>query len=186
MKKLQDIATIRTGVYVQPMPAANAFYLQLSDFDEAGKLRPETACTAYIGDKAAQHLLRAGDLLLAAKGANNICIVVPPIGYPSVASPSFLVIRIHDKSRLLPEYAAWYLNLPSTRQQLSEKVAKGTAIRSIAKTELGNMEIPMPPLEQQYICIELARLQHREQQLYRAIAERRKRLLDYEITKRLK
>lgn len=186
MKKLQEIATIQSGVFAKSAVTPNALYLQLSDFNEEGKLRPETACTVSIVGKAERHLLSSGDLLLASKGNNNMCIVVPPIQERSVASPTFLVIRIHDKQQVLPEYVAWFLNLPSTRQQLAGKVAKGSAIQSISISDLTDLQVALPSIEKQQICIKLAKLQCREQKLYRTIAELRKKILEYKITKGIK
>ena len=39
MTKLQNIATIQTGVFAKNTPAPNALYLQQSDFDGNGVLR---------------------------------------------------------------------------------------------------------------------------------------------------
>lgn len=182
MIKLHNIATIQTGVFAKNSPTPNALYLQQSDFDDNGDLR-STAQPAIFTDNV-KHLLTAGDLLLASKGNNNICVVLPKMEQQSVASPSFLVIRLHDKSATLPEYVAWYINLPTTQKVLATQ-ARGTSIMSLSKATLGELEIPIPPLGIQKKYIELSQLQKREQQLYEAIAERRKHLLDYKMIKNI-
>ena len=182
MTKLQDIATIQTGVFAKNAPNPNALYLQQSDFDDNGELRKTTQLT-IIADSQ-KHLLTAGDLLLASKGNKNICVIVPEIEQKCVASPSFLVIRLHDKSVILPEFVAWYLNLPTTQNTLAAQ-ARGTSIMSISKATLGELEIPIPPLEKQQKYIKLSKLQKRELQLYAAIAERRKQILDYKMIKNI-
>ncbi|MBE6212606.1 MAG: restriction endonuclease subunit S [Rikenellaceae bacterium] len=182
MTKLQDIATIQTGVFAKNSPKPNALYLQQSDFDGNGELR-KTAKPTIVADNP-KHLLAAGDLLLASKGNNNICIVVPSIEQKCVASPSFLVIRLHDKSAILPEFVAWYLNLSTTQKVLAAQ-ARGTSIMSISKATLGELEIPIPPIERQKKYIELSKLQKREQELYKAIAEKRRQLLEYKMIKNI-
>jgi len=99
-----------------------------------------------------------------------------------VASPSFLIIRIDDPTRILSEYLCGFLNLPSTRQLLTAQ-AQGSAITSLSKADLEEFEIPLPPLERQRSCIALTRLHRREQALYKAIAERRRQITDYKLTK---
>ena len=101
---------------------------------------------------------------------------------PCVASPSFLIIRIDDATRVLPEYVCGFLNLPTTRQLLNAQ-SKGTSIASLSKTDIEELEIPLPSLERQQTCIVLIRLQRREQALYKAIAECRRQLIDYKLKK---
>ncbi|MBR5281714.1 MAG: restriction endonuclease subunit S, partial [Alistipes sp.] len=115
---------------------------------------------------------------------NNMCVIVPGIEQKCVASPSFLVIRLHDKSAILPEFVAWYLNLPTTQSTLAVQ-ARGTSIMSISKATLGELEIPIPPIERQKKYIELSKLQKREQELYKTIAERRKQILEYKMIKNI-
>ena len=182
MTKLNNIATIQTGVFAKTTPNPDALYLQQSDFDSGGELR-DTAQPTIATDNP-KHLLTAGDLLLASKGNNNICVIVPEIEQKCVASPSFLVIRLHDKSAILPEFVAWYLNLPTVQNTLAAQ-ARGTSIMSISKATLGELEIPIPPIERQKKYIELSKLQKREQELYKTIAERRKQILDYKMIKNI-
>ena len=182
MTKLNNIATIQTGVFAKTTPNPDALYLQQSDFDSRGELR-DTAQPTIATDNP-KHLLAAGDLLLASKGNNNICVIVPEIEQKCVASPSFLVIRLRDKSAILPEYIAWYLNLPTVQNTLAAQ-ARGTSIMSISKATLGDLEIPVPSVERQRRYIELSKLQKREQQLYAAIAERRKQILEYKMIKNI-
>ena len=180
--KLHNIAVIQTGMFAKTSPNPNALYLQQSDFDGNGELR-NTAQPTIIADNP-RHLLAAGDLLLASKGNNNICVIVPEIEQKCVASPSFLVICLRDKSAILPEFVAWYLNLPATQTTLALQ-ARGTSIMSISKATLGELEIPIPTLEKQQKYIKLSKLQKREQQLYAAIAERRKQILEYKMIKNI-
>ena len=182
MTKLQDIATILTGVFAKTSPTPDTLYLQQSDFDSRGELR-DTAQPTIATDNP-KHLLAAGDLLLASKGNNNICVIVPVIEQKCVASPSFLVIRLRDKSAILPEFVAWYLNLPTIQNTLAAQ-ARGTSIMSISKATLGELEIPIPPIERQKKYIELSKLQKREQELYKAIAEKRRQLLEYKMIKNI-
>ena len=182
MTKLNNIAVIQTGVFAKVVPNPNTLYLQQSDFDGNGELRNTTQPTIIVANQ--KHLLTAGDLLLASKGNNNMCVIVPGIEQKCVASPSFLVIRLHDKSAILPEFVAWYLNLPATQTTLAAQ-ARGTSIMSISKATLGELEIPTLSIDRQRRYVELAKLQEREQELYKTIAERRKQILEYKMMKNI-
>lgn len=182
MVKLKDIATVQTGVYLKSTLLPDTCYLQVNDFDEEGVLRSTVRPTTTVSSKAARHLLRESDLLLAAKGGKHFCAIAPTQVGPCVASPSFLIIRIDDTTRLLPEYVCGFLNLPMTQQLLNAQ-SKGTSIASLSKTDIEELEIPLLPLARQRACIALIRLQRREQVLYKAIAERRRQITDYKLTK---
>lgn len=169
-------------MFAKTSPNPDVLYLQQSDFDGNGELRKTAQPTIAVDNP--KHLLAAGDLLLASKGNNNICVIIPEIEQKCVASPSFLVIRLHDKSAILPEFVAWYLNLPTTQNTLATQ-ARGTSIMSISKATLGELEIPIPLIEKQKKYVELSKLQKREQQLYAAIAERRRRILEYKMIKNI-
>ena len=184
MVQLKDIATIQTGIYIKPSPNSDTLYLQLSDFDKDGNFIDRIVSYVSIPPKNNKHLLSSKDLLFAAKGNKNICIITPETNKACVASPSFIVIRIKNKEKILPEYVAWYLNSPII-QNLLQSNALGSAIKSITKNVLEDLEIPIPSIERQKAYIELDQLQKREQNLYKAIAEKHKQILDYKMIKNI-
>lgn len=182
MVKLRDIATIQTGVFAKSAFTPNALYFQQSDFDDYGVFK--NIIQPSISVDNTKHLLNEGDLLLASKGSNNICVMVPKTEQNCVASPSFLVIRLHNKNDILPEYVAWYINLPMIQKSLATQ-SRGTSIMSISKATLSELEIPIPVVEKQKKYIVLFQLQKKEQELYNAIAEKRKQILDYKMIKNI-
>ena len=184
MVQLKNIATIQTGVYIKPSPNSDTLYLQLSDFDKDGNFIDRIVTYVSIPEKNNKHLLSSKDLLFAAKGNKNICIITPETNKTCVASPSFIVIRIKDKEKILPEYVAWYLNSLFI-QKLLQNNALGSAIKSITKNVLEDLEIPIPSVERQKAYIALDQLQKQEQNIYKIIAEKRKQILDYKMIKNI-
>ena len=179
--KIYDIAIVQTGVFAKKSPTPNAVYLQQSDFDEEGNVDVSLSPTIEVSDK---YMLNSGDLLVVCKGGKNQCIEVPEMGYKAVASSSFLVLRINDKENVLPAYVAWFLNLSSTQRILMQQ-AKGSAILSISKNVLGEIEIPIPSVEKQQQCLQLAKLYKREQMLCQAIMQKRSQLFESKIINNL-
>ena len=84
----------------------------------------------------------------------------------------------------MPEYVAWYLNSPIIQNILASH-ALGSAIKSITKNILEDLEIPIPSIERQKAYIALDQLQKREQNIYKAIAEKHKQILDYKMIKNI-
>ena len=63
--------------------------------------------------------------------------------------------------------------------------AKGSAILSISKNVLGEIEMPIPSVEKQKQCLQLAKLYKREQMLCQAIMQKRSQLFESKIINNL-
>jgi restriction endonuclease S subunit len=80
---------------------------------------------------------------------------------PAVASSMFIVLRIENTKQLLPEFLAWFVNNPNTQTILSGN-AKGTALPSINKDDVGSLEISIPPLKHQESILKIQSLRKQE------------------------
>ncbi|MDX2249983.1 MAG: restriction endonuclease subunit S [Bacteroidia bacterium] len=181
---IEHITTIQTGLFAKPAGTGDVVYLQSKHFDENGQLLGEIHADLNADRISEKHLLRQGDVLFAAKGTKNFATVYTKPNKPAVASTSFFVIRLTDK-KVLPEYLAWFLNHPDTQTFIKDN-ARGTAIPSIRKTVLENLEIPIPSLEKQRVIIRLSDLAKKESTLRIAILQQRKFLIDQQIIKAIK
>src|SRR5690606_2374521 len=74
-----------------------------------------------------KHILKAGDVVYAAKGSKNFAAIYEAKSPPAVASTSFFVIRLvaTPPRGVMPEFLVWFLNHPR-----SQKIIKGGAIGS--------------------------------------------------------
>ncbi|WP_291527860.1 restriction endonuclease subunit S [Bacteroides sp. UBA939] len=179
-KKIQDIATIRSGAYIKEVPEGVVCYLQVSDFNRTeGKfLLPKP--TLEFNSKIESHLMLEGDLIFAAKGASNFCTVFDERMGKAVASSSFLVIRITDRTIITPDYLCWILNREDSLTFFKAN-AIGTSIPSIGKTLVEEFGIDIPTMQVQQKIIEIARLQRQEQKLYRQISDLRNKLTQQQL-----
>lgn len=181
MIHIRDISEIQSGAYLKPAPDPNAYYLLVNDFDNEGNILHTTKPSVVADGKAHNHFLREGDLLFAAKGNKNFCTIIQKeYEAKSIASSSFLVLRIKDKSIVFPEFLCWYLNLSATLQKLSD-FAVGTSMPSITKAMLEGVEINLPALDIQKKIVDVAELQKKERLLYEGITFRRKQIIDYKL-----
>lgn len=164
-KKLEDIASITTGVYEKVHPSGDTLYLQGKHFDAFGKFREEAVASPELQaeERLSKHLLQDGDILLVAKGeSNRACLFQDNIGQ-AVASSTFFVIRLTEE-RLLPVFLQWYFNTEYVQELLSG-LSKGTQIASLSKKALSEIEIPIPPLKIQKQILEIQDLWNKEKSI---------------------
>ena len=98
-----------------------------------------------------------GDVLISrmADPIGRACIV-PQLPFPSVTAVDVTIVRI-DKNIAEPEFIMHLCNSPSMREKI-DRAVRGTTRARITRTELGELEIPLPPLpEQKRIASLLAR-----------------------------
>lgn len=181
---IKDIINIQTGLFAKPSDKGEVVYLQSKHFDENGKLLGELYPDLPAGSISEKHLLRDGDVLFAAKGTKNFAAVYENHNPAAVASTSFFVLR-STNNKILPEYLTWFLNHPET-QKLIKDNARGTAIPSIRKTVLEDLEITMPSIEKQRTVITLAALVRKENELRMSILQQRKQLIEQQIINAIK
>ena len=164
-KKLEEIASITTGVYEKVHPSGDTLYLQGKHFDEYGRIREDMIINPEIQaeERLGKHLLRDGDILLIAKGeSNRACLYQKEIGQ-AVASSTFFVIRLTERG-LLPEFLRWYFNTYYMKELFSG-LSRGTQISSLSKKTLSEIEVPVPPLKKQQEILEIQRLWEKEKSL---------------------
>lgn len=176
---IKEITNIQTGLFAKPSGIGDVVYLQSKHFDENGNLHSTLHPDLIADGVSEKHLLRKGDVLFAAKGTKNFATVYANHNIPAVASTSFFVIRITSKN-VLPEYLAWYLN-HNTTQYIIKDNARGTAIPSIRKSVLEDLEISIPTIEKQRMVIKLSVLAKKENELRLTIIQLRKQLIDKQI-----
>lgn len=179
-KKIQDIATVRSGTYMKEVLEGAVCYLQVSDFNrpEGEFLLPKP--TLELNSKIEKHLLLEGDLVFATKGTFNFCSVFDESMSKVVASSSFSVISITKSSIVTPDYLCWVLNREDTLAFFKIN-ALGSSIPSIGKTLIEEYEINIPPISVQQKIVEIARLQKQELKLYEQISNLRSKLIQQQL-----
>ncbi len=166
--KLSQLANIKTGIFAKPEPDGDAVYLQAKHFNEFGELVSVLHADLKSSGLTEKHLLTHGDVLFAAKGSKNFAAVYDH-DFPAVASTTFLVVRIRE-SKVLPGYLVWFLNSSAAQFELKRN-ALGSAMVSISKAVLEDLEITIPSIEKQKQILEISRLSKAEFDLRLKIAE---------------
>lgn len=184
---LNNLATIRTGVFAKPYSEGEIAYLQAKHFDD--KLQLESNIHSFLkpGKVAEKHLLNFEDVLFAAKGTKNFAVLYKSKARLAVASTTFFVISLEDnfKIEILPGYLAWYLNQPLAQNFLKAR-ARGTSMVSISKAVLEELEIPIPDLQTQKTILKIADLQQTEKELQKEIVILREKQIQQKIINSIK
>ena len=179
-KKISEIAEVVSGVYLLAAPYGEVYYLQIKDL--LSESPEKTASKVTLSAKNERYLLAKGDLLFAGKGTTYLCKVFD-LDIPAIASTTFYIIRIGDGD-ILPDYLCWYLSQPKTLAIIkSGQVGTGTPL--IRKQILENLEIAIPDLKTQQQIVDLAKLQQKEEELLKAITEKRNQITNQLIMNKL-
>lgn len=170
-KKLKDIVAIKSGVFAKSDTNPDVYYIQATDFNSELEWKDNLNPVLTSSPKLKNHFLRKGDLLFVAKGKDFFAVVYDGKYQPAVASSTFLVMQMKT-DKVLPAFLAWYLNHPKTQSLLSG-FAKGTAIKSVNISIVGNIDIIIPNYGKQITILELFNLQKREKFLQDNISKLR-------------
>jgi hypothetical protein len=121
-------------------------------------------------NKRAPDILTAGEVVFQTRGVSYRAAIVPDAHAPMLAAGSLFILS-PDPARVVPEYLAFYLNLPTTQMTLRQ-MATGSTIPNLRRSAIEQLELPLPNLSDQRRLVELASLVRKQS----AITERINRL----------
>lgn len=186
--KLKEIAEITSGysfrTKIQNDPKGDTYAIQMRDISED---RTKIIAVPHMVDGSKiheKHLLKKGDLLFMAKGANNFAVCYDINFKPAVAASAFFIIRIKI-SELLPAYLCLYINSEMGQNYLQANMA-GTYIPNINKSTLIDMEINIPTIENQEKLIKLFQTFKKEKQIISDIIMKKEIVVNEMIKKIIK
>ena len=112
-------------------------------------------------------LAMTGDIIFRSRGqTNTAALLQEEVGDAIVAAPLF---RVHPNTKkVVPEFLLWWINQPSSQAYLSSR-SKGTMVKMVSKQGIEDLEVSLPPLEQQYKIVEFFSLSMKEQRLLEKI-----------------
>lgn len=147
--------------------------MQIKDISEERALDPAALVRIDSPQIREDHLLRLGDVLLAARGTRNVAVAFPADMFDAVTGSQVFVIRPHKG--VSAEYLAFYLNRRTAQRHISESLA-GSFISFIPKEALNNLPVRVPPIEVQRKVVAVHQLAMKEHELMEQIKDRRKQL----------
>jgi len=181
---LEDVCDIRFGYHATPSSTGANPYLQIRHFNEDGHLEDQTLEMIDLDEKSNAHLLQEGDVLFVGKGNRLFAWQYDSSRGPLVASSTFFVLRA-DQTKILPSYLTTILNVQTIKAHL-QQLGAGTNIFSIRKSELGAVELPIPPIIRQKKISAMADLHQEEIRLAQQVLEQKQLLFKGVLSSLLK
>jgi hypothetical protein len=176
---LGEIATIQAGYQfrgrVVSDPSGGAPVIQMKDYDPVHGINVAGMMTIRADNIPPACIAKAGDVLFLARGHRLTAAVVDAEAEGAIVSGYFFILR-PELDTADPGFLAWYINQPMFQNQL-RAVAKGTDTPLVAKTDLLDLTVELPPVKIQALIARLDVLSRRERCLLEAIAEKRGALI---------
>ncbi|HQI45568.1 MAG TPA: restriction endonuclease subunit S [Bacteroidales bacterium] len=184
-KTIREIATITSGIYTKPGFDGEVYYLQASHFNKQHQFDFTVKPNLILTDSIRKHLLKCGDIIVAAKGTDNFAVVCKGKLEYSVASTIFMVVKIFEPEKVLPEYLAWFINHPHTQQHLQNS-SKGSSFPSITKNDIEEIIFPIPSIIKQRYIINIDELFKKQLQIKKRILTLKEKLFQQQLLNSLK
>lgn len=178
---LEKTAAIEPGYpfrgSIKTQQPGNIAVIQMRDAALEQGLKTNDLAHVELPGKKTPDWLMTGDLLFVARGNNNFAVYVDQLKEKTVCTPHFFQIRIKPSIDLLPEFLAWQINQTPAQGYFS-RLAQGSVLRNIKKSELATLPVVIPPLETQQKIIAVDRLTKKETQLLEALADNRRQMMN--------
>jgi restriction endonuclease S subunit len=174
--KLKKLATVQVGYSFRSRLESTLYggvsVIQMKDLIDDNTVDCSDLVKIDMEAVKKHHLVQKGDLVFRSRGhVTTAAVLLENPGKAVVAAP-LLRIRVTKPDTVLPEYLNWYISQRDAQIFLTSR-AKGTVQKMISKQAIEDLEVSLPPLEQQKNIVELASLSVREQTILNTLAEKR-------------
>lgn len=181
--KVLDFADVKMGYgfrsKIQNSPNGNVPVIQPKDISDDGLLRAKDVYRVEDPPIKPGHILTVGDVLLATRGRFTSTVYSGQFEESTIASGSLLVLTI--KKEVMPEYLALHFN-SDRGNHLFHRITGQTTIPYLNRSNLEQMDIPVPPLETQQKLIALKRAKVRYGVLTRRKQEVLNKILNHQLS----
>jgi len=178
---LADIADIQVGYQargkIEENHSGDFAIVRPQDFNDDCELVVDQVMRFFPSNIDPQnYFISVGDIVVQARGQNHKAYLIQEPLENSVASNSFYIIRIKDKSRVLPSYLVWWIN-QKTVQRYFEKEQGLSTIPFISKRALSKAPTIIPPLGIQGKISDVEALWKQEKALLQRFTEKKVTLI---------
>ena len=178
--KLQDVATIRTGVVTSRKKLTNFensenkyVLLTLRCVSPLGYLDLQYAEEFYASEELKmEYLTQRNDILIRLSAPYTAILITKDEWCGCLVPSHFAIIRCNE-DRVLPEYLLWFLRRETTRQQILLNISGSGAFGTINSGFFNLLTIRDLPLEKQFIIGQMQVLSEREQELLHKLAHQK-------------
>lgn len=190
--RLKKIAEIRNGYQFRgkvepfevatgggadaPVPPGVVRVVQIKDIDDERRLHIARLTLVRIDADPEKYEAGQGDVLFLSRGHKLFATAITEPLRDAVATGYFFILR-PSTDKVLPRYLAWYINQPPF-QAVLRTFMKGTQQPLVARKDIEDLEVEIPPLATQETIVNLDDLRVKESRLVAAIQEKRNQLIE--------
>lgn len=178
MPQLNYLARIRMGATLRgrdatrPVPSGSVHLVRIGDISQDGTLLNDGFVRIEPNEPVNEDLfLRQGDVLFPNRGTRTTALAYRLDLPRTLAGAQFFILR-PDVGRVLPEYLAWFLRTEEAARYFEGR-RKGTYVKIIQRSDLAEMEMPLPPMNVQQKIVEAANLAVEERSLSERLTVRK-------------
>jgi len=125
------------------------------------------------GRDLSRYVLRQGDILFMARGANNYPVLIESVPGKTVAPATFFILT--PRPNIVPRFLVWCLEQVQT-ESLINSMRTGAGTPTIPRKGFEEIEIPLPDMSTQHLIAKLWSLQHLERKLQLQLLEESNKL----------
>jgi len=182
--KILDIAAVKMGYgfrsKIEHSLNGNIPVIQPKDIANDGLLQVDDVYRVEMPSIKSGQMLAKGEVLLASRGRFASTVYAGQLGANCIASGSLLTLTVKDGQSVLPEYMALYFNSAKGKQEFN-RLTERTTIPYLNRSNLEQMDIPVPALETQEKLVALERVKQRYAQLTRRKIDLLNGLINHEL-----
>lgn len=147
-KAMGQLAQFEYGHTATAADSGAARYVRITDIDERGTLRLNGAKFTELTPEATTCLLRPGDILVTRIGATYGKTLYFDSPETAVFASYLIRVTFNANSGVLPKFY-WYFTKTLDYQQQRDQLVSGGGQPQFNANALKELEIPVPPLEEQ-------------------------------------
>ena len=178
MPKLLELGTIRSGFHLRGPANAQAggeqSVIQLRDV-RGGEVDFSRVIRMRLERARPKDYLGSGDILLRSRGASYEAALVNHCPTETVAAIPLYVLR-SKLPKVDPEFLVWSINRPDVQSQLAAQ-AYGTHIPTVSLEAFAELDVVLPPPDEQRRILHLEKLFQEEKDLTAKHLEQRGHLV---------
>lgn len=179
LNRLADICAIQVGYTtrsrLEPVQENGTLALQLRDVLADGDVRLDTLMRVQLVDVAERYLVGEGDIIFRSRGERTTATVMGTSNKETIVAILPLIILRTNNKVALPDFVAWWINLPASQRHL-DLASQGGSVRMVPKSALDDLPIDVPDLTTQQRIVYAASLARREAMLSASLAEKHQTL----------
>lgn len=189
IRKLSDVTDIYLGQpirdKIENIPGGDYFIVQMKDVGKDTGVKAGSLYKTHLKSRVGPRLVKKGDLLFVSRvfrGSLPYSVLVDADLPNLVAAPTFHILSV-NKDVVRAEYLHWFINSDVYGGKYFKKNAMGSSVLNIPKSVLSEMEVVLPPLQEQDRFIKLLESVRREKEIMETLVEKRRAFMEAILTK---